>query len=181
MARAGVGEVAVDRLDLARRLKGAALEPFGARFTAKGETFMINYWRDWSLTSLMLIGLMGVSLSLASVAVAQDAGEESDSTTPVAADAGDETPAAMPDEAATPDEAEGEAPAEEAEAGLGNIADVDQSTSTYYTINTLVMFICAVLVIFMQAGFAMVEVGMNSAKNAVNILAKNVMDISVGV
>ncbi len=142
---------------------------------------MINYWRDWSLTSLMLIGLMGVSLSLASVAVAQDAGEESDSTTPVAADAGDETPAAMPDEAATPDEAEGEAPAEEAEAGLGNIADVDQSTSTYYTINTLVMFICAVLVIFMQAGFAMVEVGLNAAKNTVNILAKNVMDLSVGV
>ena len=33
----------------------------------------------------------------------------------------------------------------------------------------------------MQAGFAMVEVGLNSAKNTVNILAKNVMDLSVGV
>ena len=43
------------------------------------------------------------------------------------------------------------------------------------------MFICAVLVLFMQAGFAMVEVGLNSAKNTVNILAKNVMDLSVGV
>ncbi len=50
-----------------------------------------------------------------------------------------------------------------------------------YTINTLIMFVCAVLVLFMQAGFAMVEVGMNSAKNTVNILAKNVMDLSVGV
>ena len=50
-----------------------------------------------------------------------------------------------------------------------------------YTINTLIMFICAVLVLFMQAGFAMVEVGLNSAKNTVNILAKNVMDLSVGV
>ncbi|MDP7014931.1 MAG: ammonium transporter [Pirellulaceae bacterium] len=50
-----------------------------------------------------------------------------------------------------------------------------------YTINTLVMFICAVLVFFMQAGFAMVEVGLNAAKNAVNILFKNLMDLSVGV
>ena len=48
-----------------------------------------------------------------------------------------------------------------------------------YTINTLIMFICAVLVIFMQAGFAMVEIGLNSAKNAVNILSKNVMDRAV--
>jgi Amt family ammonium transporter len=50
-----------------------------------------------------------------------------------------------------------------------------------YTINTLIMFICAVLVIFMQSGFAMVEIGLNSAKNTVNILAKNVMDFCVGV
>ncbi len=50
-----------------------------------------------------------------------------------------------------------------------------------YAINTLIMFICAVLVIFMQAGFAMVEIGLNSAKNAVNILSKNVMDFCVGV
>lgn len=50
-----------------------------------------------------------------------------------------------------------------------------------YTINTLVMFICAVLVIFMQAGFAMLEVGLNAAKNTINILSKNIMDLSVGV
>jgi len=43
------------------------------------------------------------------------------------------------------------------------------------------MFVCAVLVIFMQAGFAMVEIGLNSAKNTVNILAKNVMDFCIGV
>ena len=41
------------------------------------------------------------------------------------------------------------------------------STATYdeentYTINTLLMFICAVLVIFMHAGFAMLEAGLNS-------------------
>ena len=33
-----------------------------------------------------------------------------------------------------------------------------------YTINTLIMFLCAVLVLFMQAGFAMVEVGLNPAQ-----------------
>ncbi|MCB0027095.1 MAG: hypothetical protein KDE28_04250, partial [Anaerolineales bacterium] len=49
-----------------------------------------------------------------------------------------------------------------------------------YTINTLIMFICAVLVLFMQAGFAMVEVGLNSQKNTVNILFKNVMDLCIG-
>jgi Amt family ammonium transporter len=43
------------------------------------------------------------------------------------------------------------------------------------------LFIGAVLVIFMQPGFAMVESGFNSAKNAVNILFKNVMDLCIGV
>ncbi len=52
---------------------------------------------------------------------------------------------------------------------------------TAYTINTLIMFVCAVLVLFMQAGFAMLEMGLNSAKNTVNILFKNVMDLSIGV
>ena len=50
-----------------------------------------------------------------------------------------------------------------------------------YTINTLIMLVCAVFVLLMQAGFAMVEVGLNAAKNAVNILFKNLMDLSVGV
>ena len=50
-----------------------------------------------------------------------------------------------------------------------------------YVINTLIMFICAVLVLFMQAGFAMVEVGFNASKNAVNIIFKNIMDLSIGV
>ncbi len=50
-----------------------------------------------------------------------------------------------------------------------------------YTINSIVMMLCAVLVLFMQAGFAMVEVGLNAAKNAVNILFKNIMDLAIGV
>jgi Amt family ammonium transporter len=40
--------------------------------------------------------------------------------------------------------------------------------------------IAAALVFFMQAGFAMVEAGFTRAKNAVNILMKNLMDFSMG-
>ncbi len=40
--------------------------------------------------------------------------------------------------------------------------------------------VCAVLVFFMQAGFAMVEAGFTRAKNAVNIMMKNLMDFSMG-
>jgi Amt family ammonium transporter len=61
------------------------------------------------------------------------------------------------------------------------VSSLSYDDANDYTINTLIMFICAVLVIFMQAGFAMVEIGLNSAKNAVNILSKNVMDFCVGV
>lgn len=100
--------------------------------------------------------MLGVGMSFASVASAQDAAT-------VAVEA--------PVEAAT------EA-AVEADAGdTPYISEADFN----YTINTLIMFVCAVLVLFMQAGFAMVEVGLNAAKNTVNILAKNVIDLSVGV
>lgn len=40
--------------------------------------------------------------------------------------------------------------------------------------------IAAFLVFFMQAGFAMVEAGMTRAKNAMNILMKNLLDFSAG-
>ncbi|MCA9732041.1 MAG: ammonium transporter [Deferribacteres bacterium] len=40
--------------------------------------------------------------------------------------------------------------------------------------------IAAFLVFFMQAGFAMVESGFTRAKNAVNIMMKNLMDFSIG-
>lgn len=41
--------------------------------------------------------------------------------------------------------------------------------------------LAAALVFFMQAGFAMVETGMTRAKNAGNIIMKNLMDFSLGV
>jgi Amt family ammonium transporter len=40
--------------------------------------------------------------------------------------------------------------------------------------------VAAILVFFMQAGFAMVEAGFTRAKNAVNIMMKNLMDFSMG-
>ena len=40
--------------------------------------------------------------------------------------------------------------------------------------------VAAVLVFFMQAGFAMVEAGFTRAKNCVNIMMKNLMDFSMG-
>jgi Amt family ammonium transporter len=40
--------------------------------------------------------------------------------------------------------------------------------------------VAAVLVFFMQAGFAMVEAGFTRAKNAINIMMKNLMDFSMG-
>ncbi len=50
-----------------------------------------------------------------------------------------------------------------------------------YAVDNIVLFICAVLVLFMQAGFALVEAGFNSAKNAVNIMFKNMMDVGAGM
>lgn len=49
-----------------------------------------------------------------------------------------------------------------------------------FAIDNLTMFIAAVLVLFMQAGFALVESGFNSGKNTINILFKNLMDMGVG-
>ena len=46
--------------------------------------------------------------------------------------------------------------------------------------NILWTCLAAFLVFFMQAGFAMVEAGFTRAKNACNILMKNLMDFSIG-
>lgn len=47
-------------------------------------------------------------------------------------------------------------------------------------INYVWTLVAAFLVFLMQAGFAMVEVGMTRAKNAVNIIMKNLMDFAMG-
>lgn len=60
---------------------------------------------------------------------------------------------------------------------LTNKAAIDLVQSHADYVWTLV---AAALVFFMQAGFAMVEAGFTRAKNAVNIMMKNLMDFSIG-
>ncbi|RKU21638.1 ammonium transporter [Candidatus Poribacteria bacterium] len=59
----------------------------------------------------------------------------------------------------------------------GTLKKVEDSK---YMGDTLWVLVAAFLVFFMQAGFAMVESGFTRAKNAVNILMKNLMDFSMG-
>ena len=59
----------------------------------------------------------------------------------------------------------------------GTLEKVDDGK---YMADTLWVLVAAFLVFFMQAGFAMVESGFTRAKNAVNILMKNLMDFSMG-
>ncbi len=59
--------------------------------------------------------------------------------------------------------------------------DVAESLATLQTnLNVVWTAVAAFLVFFMQAGFAMVETGFTRAKNACNILMKNLMDFSIG-
>jgi len=53
-------------------------------------------------------------------------------------------------------------------------ADVQTNADYVWTL------VAAALVFFMQAGFAMVEAGFTRAKNAINIMMKNLMDFSLG-
>jgi len=50
----------------------------------------------------------------------------------------------------------------------------------YVSVDTLWVLLGTVLVFFMQAGFAMVETGFTRAKNAGNIIMKNLMDFCLG-
>ena len=50
----------------------------------------------------------------------------------------------------------------------------------YSSVNTIWVLLGAALVFFMQAGFAMCEAGFTRAKNAGNIIMKNLMDFCIG-
>ena len=53
-------------------------------------------------------------------------------------------------------------------------------TELFSPVNTIWVLLGAALVFFMQAGFAMVETGFTRAKNAGNIIMKNLMDFAIG-
>lgn len=50
----------------------------------------------------------------------------------------------------------------------------------FSAVNTIWVLVGAALVFFMQAGFSMVETGFTRAKNAGNIIMKNLMDFAIG-
>jgi ammonium transporter, Amt family len=58
--------------------------------------------------------------------------------------------------------------------------EIPSAEGAYQALDALWMVLAASLVFFMQAGFAMVETGMTRAKNAGNILMKNLMDFAAG-
>ena len=62
--------------------------------------------------------------------------------------------------------------AQEAEATAGDVQAI---------LDNIWILVAAVLVIFMQAGFALVEAGLTRAKSVANIMMKNLMDFCAGV
>ncbi len=63
---------------------------------------------------------------------------------------------------------------------LNGSIEGEKVSDAKYMADTLWVLVAAFLVFFMQAGFAMVESGFTRAKNAVNILMKNLLDFSMG-
>lgn len=58
--------------------------------------------------------------------------------------------------------------------------DPDPTAELIRGVNTMWVLVSAFLVFFMQAGFALVEAGLTRAKNATNIMMKNLMDFVMG-
>lgn len=58
--------------------------------------------------------------------------------------------------------------------------DAAQLTELGFSLDVVWLFLGAILVFIMQAGFALVETGLSRAKNATNITMKNVMDFCFG-
>ncbi len=48
-----------------------------------------------------------------------------------------------------------------------------------YALDTFALMVCALLVMFMQPGFALLEAGLHGAKNVINIMMKNFADFAI--
>jgi len=136
----------------------------------------------------LLAGLLPALLLCTALAIptvsAQD--EAAKTETPAATEEKADTAKAKetPDDkaAAAPPVVDERSPEEKTEtpAPEASMAAVVPINETQYALDNITLFICAALVIFMQAGFALVETGLNAAKNAVNIMFKNYMDFMLG-
>lgn len=83
------------------------------------------------------------------------------------------------DEPSEPDErAELTEPVAADEAAASHVPTV--TDQTVFAVDNFFVFVCAALVLLMQAGFAMVEAGFNGSKHTVNILFKSVSGMAVG-
>ena len=63
---------------------------------------------------------------------------------------------------------------------MADVAVEDQIADLAYSIDVVWVAIAAAMVFLMQLGFALLETGLVRAKNAANIVAKNVADMSIG-
>ncbi|WP_234824319.1 ammonium transporter [Bremerella cremea] len=120
--------------------------------------------RAWFAVLAIALGLM-VSYPLS----AQDAGTEASAEAPTA-----EAPMDEPGDLKAEENAEGE----DAEANVA--PTVPGITEPGGDLDALWTCLAAFLVFFMQAGFALVEAGFTRAKNACNIIMKNLMDFAIG-
>ncbi|WCO67270.1 ammonium transporter [Iamia majanohamensis] len=59
--------------------------------------------------------------------------------------------------------------------------EVSSEPTTQAILDNLWVMIAGILVLFMQAGFALVEAGLTRGKNVANIMMKNLMDLCAGV
>ncbi len=125
------------------------------------DTHKINIFRLRSLSVMLLLALFTVST------YAQDI--------PEAAAVVEDTAAVAAEAATVVDEAVAEV--EEAAAPT-NIMEAVAEVGT--GLNTVWMLLAAMLVFFMQPGFALVEAGFTRTKNTANILMKNFVDFTCG-
>ncbi len=67
-----------------------------------------------------------------------------------------------------------------ATSGVALAAGIDGAGTTEQAVNYVWILVSAFLVMFMQPGFAMLEAGFCRAKNAANLMTKNLMDFAIG-